>query len=91
MAVSVRLPTVLRSHANGESTVEVKAGTVSEVFDELLAQFPGMKANLVDGEGNLHRFVNVYLNDEDVRYLDRLDTEVATGDEVSILPAVAGG
>ncbi len=91
MSVTVRLPTVLRPHANGESTVGVDGGTVGEVVESLTDQYPGMRPNLVADDGQLHRFVNVYVNDEDVRYLDRLDTEVADGDEVAILPAVAGG
>jgi MoaD family protein len=89
--VSVRLPTVLRPHANGESTVEIPGSTVGEVVDGLVQKFPAMRANLLADDGSLHRFVNVYVNDEDVRYLERLDTEVAETDEVTILPAVAGG
>ena len=91
MNVSVRLPTVLRPHANGESTVEIPGSTVGEVVDGLVQKFPAMRANLLADDGSLHRFVNVYVNDEDVRYLERLDTEVAETDEVTILPAVAGG
>ncbi len=91
MSISVRLPTVLRPHANGESVVSVAGDTVGDVFDDLLGQFPGMRTNLIAEDGQLHRFVNVYVNDEDVRYLDRLDTELEQGDEVAILPAVAGG
>lgn len=91
MSISVRLPTVLRPHANGESVVGATGSTVADVFDDLLGRFPGMRTNLIADDGQLHRFVNVYVNDEDVRYLDRLDTEVEAGDEVAILPAVAGG
>jgi sulfur-carrier protein len=91
VTVSVRLPTVLRPHANGESTVQVDGTTVGQVVDDLLGRFPGMRANLLADDGSLHRFVNVYVNDEDVRYLAKLDTEVSDDDEVSILPAVAGG
>ena len=91
MSVSVRLPTVLRPAANGDSAVTVPGSTVGEVVDSLVTTFPAMKPNLIADDGTLHRFVNVYVNDEDVRYLDRLDTEVSEGDEVSILPAVAGG
>ena len=91
MAISVRLPTVLRPHANGDSEVEVAGETVGEAFTDLLGRYPGMRQNILDADGNLHRFVNVYVNDDDVRYLDRLDTSVVPGDEVSILPAVAGG
>ena len=91
MAISVRLPTVLRPHANGEARVLAVGGTVGEVVQELVGKFPGMAPNLLSDDGVLHRFVNVYVNDEDVRYLDKLDTTLADGDELSILPAVAGG
>ncbi len=91
MAVTVRLPAVLRPHANGQSTVDVEAATVLEVMDNLIQQYPGLKTNLLNDDGSLHRFVNVYVNDEDVRYLEQLATPVAAGDELSILPAVAGG
>ena len=91
MAISVRLPTVLRPHANGESRVDAAGATVAEVVDDLVTRFPGVKPNLLADDGSLHRFVNVYVNDEDVRYLDKLDTSVSDGDELSILPAVAGG
>jgi len=91
MAISVRLPTVLRPHANGEARVEASGGTVAEVVDDLVGRFPGVKPNLLADDGSLHRFVNVYVNDEDVRYLDKMATAVADGDGLSILPAVAGG
>ena len=65
--------------------------TVGEVFAELTGRYPGLTDQLVDGEGGLHKFVNVYRNDDDIRYLDQLDTKVADGDTISILPAVAGG
>ena len=91
MPVSVRLPTVLRPHAAGQSVVEVSTGTIGEVVADLVGRFPGMKANLLADSGELQRFVNIYVNDEDIRYLDKVDTKVADGDEVTILPAVAGG
>ncbi|MCP5029071.1 MAG: MoaD/ThiS family protein [Actinomycetia bacterium] len=91
MAVSVRLPTVLRPQAGGASTVEADGGTVGEVMNDIVNRFPTMKDNLLDDEGGVRKFVNIYLNDEDIRYLDQLDTGVNEGDEVSILPAVAGG
>jgi molybdopterin converting factor small subunit len=91
MAVEVRLPTVLRTHADGTATIQAEAGTLREVFDGLVAQYPGLEGQLTDDNGSLHKFVNVYANDDDVRYLDGLDTELADGDVVSILPAVAGG
>lgn len=89
--VSVRLPTVLRPAANGQSVVEAEGSTVGELVKALIVDYPGLEANLVDGDGGIRKFVNVYVNDEDIRYIDRLETPVADGDEVSILPAVAGG
>jgi len=89
--VEVRLPTVLRPHADGRSTVSVPGATVGEALRALVAAHPGMAGQVLTEDGSLHRFVNVYLNDDDVRYLDRLDTKVADGDTLSILPAVAGG
>jgi len=91
MAVEVKLPTLLRAHAGGASSVTADGTTVGEVFADLTARFPGMADNLVDEDGKLHKFVNVYRNDDDIRYLDSLDTKVADGDVISILPAVAGG
>ncbi len=91
MAVTVRLPTVLRPHANGQSRVDAEGGTVAEAVAWLVGRFPGIAPNLLAPDGSLHRFVNVYVNDEDVRYLQQMDTALADGDELSILPAVAGG
>jgi MoaD family protein len=91
VAVDVRLPTVLRPQAGGQSTVTVKASTIGDVLRELVSEFPGMSGQLLNEDGSLHRFVNVYVNDDDVRYLESLDTPVKEGDEVSLLPAVAGG
>ncbi len=91
MAVEVRLPTLLRQHAGGDTSVRAEGATVGDVFTELVARFPGLSGQLIDDEGSLHRFVNVYRNDEDIRYLDQLDTKLSDGDVVSILPAVAGG
>jgi MoaD family protein len=89
--VDVRLPTVLRTHAGGRSTVEVEGSTIGDVLRSLVDQHPGMAGQVLNDDGTLHRFVNVYVNDDDVRYLSQLDTPVKEGDEVSILPAVAGG
>ncbi|MEZ5341793.1 MAG: ubiquitin-like small modifier protein 1 [Acidimicrobiales bacterium] len=89
--VTVRLPTVLRPQANGQSTVELSGSTVGEVIAALVAQYPGLKSNIQDDDGNMRKFVNVYVNDEDIRFLDKLDTAVEAGAEVAILPAVAGG
>jgi sulfur-carrier protein len=91
MAVEVRLPTLLRQHAGGDASVHAEGATVGEVFSDLTDRFPGLSDQLVDDGGSLHRFVNVYRNDDDIRYLEQLDTKVADGDVVSILPAVAGG
>ncbi|MDA8315631.1 MAG: ubiquitin-like small modifier protein 1 [Acidimicrobiales bacterium] len=91
VAVDVRLPTVLRPEAGGQSTVTVKGSTIGDVLRELVSEFPGMSGQLLNEDGSLHRFVNVYVNDDDVRYLESLDTPVKEGDEVSLLPAVAGG
>jgi molybdopterin synthase sulfur carrier subunit len=89
--VAVHLPTVLRSQAGGAKTVSVDGKTIGEVLNSLIAEFPGLSGQVVNDDGTLHKFVNVYLNDDDVRYLKVLDTPVAETDEVSILPAVAGG
>jgi molybdopterin converting factor small subunit len=91
MSVEVRLPTLLRANADGAASVTAEGGTVGEVFTELIGRYPGLSDQLVDGSGGLHKFVNVYRNDDDIRYLDQLDTKVTDGDTISILPAVAGG
>jgi len=89
--VQVHLPTVLRPHAGGERTVSVDGATVGEVLTALVATYPGMSGQVIDDNSALHKFVNVYLNDDDVRYLAGVDTPVGASDELSILPAVAGG
>jgi sulfur-carrier protein len=91
MAVEVRLPTLLRTHAEGAASVTADGATVGEVFTELTTRYPGLAGQIVDGGGALHKFVNVYVNDDDIRYLEQLETKVGEGDVVSILPAVAGG
>ena len=91
MAVQVRIPTVFRKFTDGESTVELDAGTIADVVSQLESRYPGMRGQMLTGDGELHRFVNVYVNDEDARYLDKLQTKVGDGDTVSILPSVAGG
>jgi len=92
VAVEVRLPTVLRQFAGGQASIDAQGTTLGEVLADIGSRFPGMAEQIVPGDdGELPRFVNVYLNDEDVRYLDSLATKVADGDVVSILPAVAGG
>jgi molybdopterin converting factor small subunit len=89
--VDVRIPTMLRAHTGGAATVTVEGSTVREVVDHLVAAHHALAGQIVTPDGGLHRFVNVYLNDDDIRYLDKLDTKVGEGDTVSILPAVAGG
>ena len=91
MSVTVKLPTILRKHAGGEAKVGADGATLRDVLGNLEAQYPGITKNVVAEDGGLHRFINVYVNDEDVRYLGSLETEVTDGDTVSILPAVAGG
>ena len=91
MPVEVRLPTLLRPHAGGAASVTADGATVGDVFHELIVRYPDLAGNLVDDDGQLHKFVNVYRNDDDIRYLDQLDTKVADGDVISVLPAVAGG
>jgi molybdopterin synthase sulfur carrier subunit len=89
--VDVRLPTVLRPHAGGQATVSADGTTIGEVLGDLVRNYPGMAGQVLTEDGTLHRFVNVYVDDDDVRYLEQLDTKVADGATVSILPAVAGG
>ena len=91
MSVTVRLPTIMRSHAGGQAEVKAEGSTIGEVVDDLVRQFPGTATHHKAPDGGVHKFVNVYLNDEDIRYLGKLDTPVNDGDQVSILPAVAGG
>jgi len=90
MSISVLIPTLLRPLTNGEKTVQAQGRCVGEVIDHLDRQFPGIKEKLVNGEA-LHRFVNVYVNDNDVRFADGLKTPIQTGDSLTVLPAVAGG
>ena len=90
MAIEVRIPTILRTYTNGEKAVPGEGATLSEVIDHLESNHPGIKDRLIEGDG-LRRFVNVYINDEDVRFTGGLETSVSDGDEVVVLPAVAGG
>ncbi|MDQ3468176.1 MAG: MoaD/ThiS family protein [Actinomycetota bacterium] len=91
MAVTVRIPTTLRPLTGGASTVDVDAGVLGDVIKALDAAHPGLGERLLDDEGKLRRFVNVFVDDDDVRYLDGLATDVPAGQTVSIIPAVAGG
>jgi sulfur-carrier protein len=90
MSVEVRIPTILRPYTDGAKSVDGKGQTLDELFSDLDSRHPGLRERLVE-EGQLRRFVNVYLNDEDVRFLGGLETALTDGDDVTILPAVAGG
>ncbi|MBI2872820.1 MAG: MoaD family protein [Chloroflexi bacterium] len=91
MSVTVRIPSPLRRVTNGAEKAEVQGGTLEKCINELEAQFPGIRERLLDESGDLRYFVNVYLNGEDVRFLQGLNTDTKPGDELSIVPAVAGG
>ena len=94
MAIEVRIPTILRSYTGGEKAVDASGSTLSELIENLENNHPGIKERLVedkDGQDDLRRFVNVYVNDEDVRFTGGLGTELSDGDQVVVLPAVAGG
>ena len=90
MAIRVQIPTPMRQHTDGQAVVEVGGATVQAALDDLGKKCPGVSQRIFEG-GQVRRFVNVYLNDEDIRYLDNLGTAVKDGDELSIIPAVAGG
>ncbi len=90
MNVTVRIPTPLRTLTGGEEAVQVAGTNVKELIENLEAKYPGIKERIADDKG-VRRFVNVYLGDEDIRFLDGLDTELKDGDELSIVPAIAGG
>jgi len=91
MSIEVRVPTILRTYTGGEKAVQGSGETIAELLENLDSQYPGLRGRLITDEGALHRFVNVYVNDEDVRFLGALDAKVGDGDTVTILPAVAGG
>ena len=90
MAIEVRVPTILRQYTDGQKAVEGTGDTLADLFADLDTRHSGIQARIVDG-GELRRCVNVYLNDEDVRFLDGINTKLTDGDNVTILPAVAGG
>jgi molybdopterin synthase sulfur carrier subunit len=90
MSVEVRIPTILRTYTDGAKTVEGSGGTLADLLTDLESRHTGLRERLVD-DGGLRRFVNVYLNDEDVRFIGGLDAPVKDGDTVTVLPAVAGG
>ncbi len=91
MSVEVRLPTLLRPHVGGNSSLEVEGNTVGQVIDQMVSIYPDLEGQIITPNGDLHKFINIYLNDDDIRYLDKLDTKLNAGDTISILPAVAGG
>jgi sulfur-carrier protein len=91
MSVSVRIPTILRTYTAGSAEVSAEPGTLREVIAGLDASYPGIAGRIVDETGNLRRFVNVYVGDEDVRFAEGLETHVPAGARVSVIPAVAGG
>jgi molybdopterin synthase sulfur carrier subunit len=91
MAQKVRIPTPLRKLTNNEEVVEVSAATISDAISELQTRYPGIKERLVDESGAVRRFVNVYVNEEDIRFLQNQQTSLKDGDEISIIPAIAGG
>jgi molybdopterin synthase sulfur carrier subunit len=91
MAIEVRIPTILRTYTGGEKAVDASGATLGALVDDLEASHPGIKERLVEESGELRRFVNVYVNDEDVRFTGGLGTELSDGAQVTILPAVAGG
>ena len=91
MSIDVRVPTILRSYTGGAKAVSGTGDTLADLLSDLDAQHPGLRSRLITPEGGLHRFVNIYVNDEDIRFLDNLTTPIKDGDDVSIVPAIAGG
>jgi len=91
MPVTVRIPTPLRAVAKGNANVQAEGDTIGDVIGDLEHQFPGLRERLVDESGELRRFINIYVNQEDIRFLDNQATALKDGDEVAIVPAIAGG
>ena len=91
MSVSVRIPTILRTYTGGDSEVTAEGGTLAEVLDDLETSYSGIRARILDEQGAIRRFVNVYVGNDDVRFLDALDTKTPDGTQISVIPAVAGG
>lgn len=91
MPANVRIPTALRKLTNNDEVIDVSAGTVASVITELQNRYPGIQERLLDEKGSVRRFVNVYVNEEDIRFLENQDTPIKDGDEISIIPAIAGG
>lgn len=91
MPVTVRVPTPLQKLTNNQKQVVAEGGSITAVFESLERKYPGMRERLYDEEGTLRRFINVYVNEEDIRFLDGVDTAIKEGDDISIVPAIAGG
>jgi len=91
VTASVRIPTILRTYTNGESEVSADGATLAEVLDDLDSNYAGIKGRILDDQGALRRFVNVYVGNDDVRFLDNLETATPDGTQISVIPAVAGG
>jgi MoaD family protein len=91
MAIEVKIPTILRTYTDGAKSVDAQGDTLAALIDNLDGSHPGLKGRLITDDGGLHRFVNIYVNDEDVRFTGSLETQLKDGDAVTILPAVAGG
>ncbi len=91
MTVSVRVPTILRTYTDGASEVSADGATLAEVLDDLDSSYAGIRGRILDDDGKLRRFVNVYVGNEDVRFLDHLATPTPDGTQISVIPAVAGG
>lgn len=91
MSVLVRIPTPLRPLANGQNEVQLAGGSVREILENLVNSYPGIQERLMDEKGEVRRFINIYVNEEDIRFLDGTQTRIKDGDELSIIPAIAGG
>lgn len=91
MSVDVRLPAILRSAANGSGTIHAQGSTVGEIFADVVRQYPALRDQLLTPDGDLHRHLNVFLNDDDIRYLGKLEAKVSDVDTLTLMPAVAGG
>lgn len=91
MSVLVRIPTPLRPMANGQKEVQLKGGSVREILENLVHDYPGIRERLMDEKGEVRRFINIYVNEEDIRFLGGTETPLKDGDELSIIPAIAGG
>ncbi len=91
MAITVRIPTPLRGLTNDQESVEANGATIAELIEDLQGNYPGLKERICDDNGELRRFVNLYLNDEDIRFKEGKETPIKEGDELSIIPAIAGG